>query len=60
MKKQVLDKIGMIIISTVIATFSTIIGANEKELRVLPMCILLFTALAYLIARKIMLKKEIV
>lgn len=60
MKKQVIDTIGMIIISTVIATFSTIIGANEKELRVLPMCILLFTALAYLISRKIILKQKIV
>ena len=60
MKKRVLDTIGMIIISIVILTFSLLVGANEKGLRELPMCILLFVALAYLIVRKILLKQKIV
>ena len=60
MKKQVLDTIGMIIISIVILTFSLLVGANEKGLRELPMCILLFIALSYLIVRKILLKQKIV
>ena len=60
MKKKVLDIIGMIIISIVITVFSVIIGANEKALRTLPMCILLFIICMYLIIRKIMLKQKIV
>lgn len=60
MKKRVLDTIGMIIISIVILTFSLLVGANEKGLRELPMCILLFVALSYLIVRKILLKQKIV
>ena len=50
----------MIIISIVILIFSLLVGANEKGLRELPMCILLFIALIYLIVRKILLKQKIV
>ena len=60
MKKKILDIIGMIIISIVTTVFSVIIGANEKGLRTLPMCILLFIICIYLIIRKIMLKQKIV
>ena len=60
MKKKILDIIGMIIISIVTTVFSVIIGANEKRLRTLPMCILLFIICIYLIIRKIMLKQKIV
>ena len=60
MKKKVLDVIGMIIITIVIATFSLIVWANEKGLRILPMCVLMFIAVLYLIVRKIMLKQKIV
>lgn len=60
MKKKILDTIGMIIISIVIAVFSVIIGANEKGLRILPISILLLIAIAYLIARKIILKQNII
>lgn len=59
-KKKILDAIGMTIITITICIFSVIVGANEKGLRTLPMCILLFIALAYLIARKITLKQQIV
>lgn len=60
MKKKILDTIGMIIISIVIAVFSVIIGANEKELRILPISILLLIAIVYLIARKIILNQNII
>ena len=60
MKKKVLDIIGMIIISLVILIFSFIIGANEKALRILPISIMLFIAILYLIMRKIILKQKIV
>lgn len=60
MKKKILDTMGMIIISIVIAVFSVIIGANEKDLRILPISIMLFMAIIYLMARKIMLKQKIV
>ena len=59
MKKKLLDAIGMIIISLVIATFSAIIGANEKGLRTLPISIILFVEIIYLIVRKAMLKQKI-
>ena len=60
MKKKVLDTIGMIIISLAILVFSLIIGANEKDLRILAISIMLFIAIAYLIVRKIILKQKIV
>ena len=60
MKRKILDTIGMIIITIVIAIFNVIIGANEKGLRTLPISIMLFIAITYLIARKIILKQKIV
>ena len=60
MKKKYLDIVGMVIIGSVVAVFSLIIGANEKGLRTLPMAILLFITLIYLIVRKILLKQKIV
>ena len=53
MKEKILDIIGMIIISIVTTAFSVIIGANEKGLRTLTMCILLFVICMYLIIRKL-------
>ena len=53
MKEKILDIIGMIIISIVTTAFSVIIGANEKWLRTLTMCILLFVICMYLIIRKL-------
>ena len=51
MKKKILDIIGMIIISIVTTVFSVIIGANEKRLRTLPLCILLFIICASMLSR---------
>ena len=59
MKKKLMDKIGITIISIVIIVFSVIIGANEKGLRILPISILLFLELVYLIIRKIIFKEKI-
>lgn len=60
MKKKILDVIGMLIISTAIAVWSLIIGANEKGLRTVPISIFLFISLVYLIVRKVLLKQKIV
>ncbi len=58
-KKKVLDIVGMVIISAIIGVLNLIVGANEKGLRILPMGVMLFFAVMYLIIRKILLKQKI-
>ncbi len=60
MKKKVLDIIGMVIIIATIATFSLVIGANEKGLRILPMSIILGSTIIYLVLKKVLLHQKIV
>lgn len=60
MNEKTLNRIGMVIISIAILIFNLIIGANEKELRILPISIILLISIIYLIARKIILKQKIV
>lgn len=46
--------------SIIIFDFNLIVGANEKDLRILPICIIMGLVLSYLITRKIILKQKIV
>lgn len=57
--KKVLDVIGMIIIGVIITVLNLIVGANEKGLRIFPMCIMMICVVFYLLIRKIMLKEKI-
>ena len=59
-KNKILEKIGTILISITIIVFSVIIGANEKEIRTLPISILLAVTIIYLIAKKIITKEKVV
>ncbi|MDO5555278.1 MAG: O-antigen ligase family protein [Clostridia bacterium] len=58
--KKVINTLGIILISIIIITFNLIIGANEKGLRVFPICIFMILILIYLILRKILLNQKIV
>ena len=55
-----INKISFIIIALCIITFSILIGANEKGLRIIPISILLLLELIYLIIRKFKFKENIV
>ena len=57
-KNDLLKKLGMILLSSIIIIFSLIIGANEKGLRVLPISILLLLIIIFLVCKKISNKKE--
>ena len=50
---KIKNNFGMLILLSTILTFSIIIGANEKGLRVLPISILMSVSLLYLIVLKI-------
>ena len=60
MKKlsKYIDKIGMVLLSSIIIIFSLIIGANEKGLRVLPISILLLLIIIFLVCKKLIKKEE--
>ena len=60
MKKlsKYIDKIGMVLLSSIIIIFSLIIGANEKGLRVLPISILLLLIIIFLVCKKLVKKEE--
>ena len=60
MKKKITDIIGMTIISIVIIILNLIVGANEKGLRTLPLCIMLCFEALYLIIKKVFFKQKIV
>jgi hypothetical protein len=58
--EKIFNVLGMLIISAIIITFNLIIGANEKELRILPISIFLAIIIIYLIIKKIISKGNIV
>ncbi len=58
--KKVMDIIGMIIIGAIITVLNLIVGANEKGLRIFPMCIMMIFVWCYLAIRRIVLKEKIV
>ena len=51
-ERNVINKIGMLLLLATIVTFNIIIGANEKGLRVLPISLLMGLILIYLIVLK--------
>ena len=55
---KIKNNFGMLILLSTILTFSIIIGANEKGLRVLPISILMSVSLLYLIVLKIKNKEK--
>ena len=58
--KKILDEIGMIIIILTIVTFNLIIGANEKPLPTLIICVLLSIIIIILAIKKLIFKDNIV
>lgn len=58
--KIIIDRYITIIIMIIIITFSILIGANEKGLRIIPISIFLLLELLYLIIRKFKYKENIV
>lgn len=57
-KNDLLEKLGMILLSSIIIIFSLIVGANEKGLRVIPISILLLLIIIFLVCKKRSNKKE--
>lgn len=58
--KKILDGLGMLLLYVTIAVWNLIVGANEKGLRIFPMCILMIFMVCYLMIRKIILKQKMV